>query len=84
MNFSTVGIQFALGGPDVFKNLGVPGFAAGGLVPEPDTSRLDMLNLGDKFDNLSNKIQRIEVVLDMHKVRDANDELDVILETTGI
>ena len=59
----------------------MPGFAAGGLVPTPETSALDLPDISMQ---VVSALRSIPVVLDMFEVRDANDRLDVLTETTEV
>jgi len=75
------GQQLQLGGAETFRKIGVPGFASGGIVPAPDTSRLDLPDISSQ---IIAAMKQIPVVLDMHKVREADERLDIIEQTEGI
>jgi len=72
--------QLAIGGPEILRRAGVPGFATGGVVgaPEPNVSGL---NGGLDLVGLINSIKVVQNVNELH---DAERELEVINETSEI
>jgi len=72
--------QARLGGAAMFKRIGVPGFASGGVVgsPEPDVSNLSQTA------NLGKMIRGLKVTLNVNELHDAEDELEVINETSEL
>lgn len=74
------GQQLALGGSDIFKRIGVPGFASGGVIGAPDPSvaglsgGMDMLGL----------LNAQRVILNINELHDAEGELDIINETSEV
>lgn len=73
-----------LGGSGAMRNAGIPGFETGGATssmpyinPSVPAQRSDISGLGER-------ISQLEVVLDIHKVRSALSETDVILKTKRI
>jgi len=77
--------QRLLGGYDVFKNIGVPGFAAGGVVGTPTQSgglmESQFLSLSQRIiDGMNDK----KVYLQMNELKQAQGEYNTITETRGI
>jgi hypothetical protein len=69
--------QMSLGGPSTFRKIGVPGFADGGVVGAPVTvSPTDDMNrmIKSMIDGINEK----DVVLNIHKLYDAERELNTV------
>ncbi len=73
--------QAVMGGPSAFRKAGVPGFATGGVIgssPSPNTKSIDnqiatQLMLGD-----------LKVVLNLNELNEAQSQLAVINEDSGL
>lgn len=74
------GQQLALGGSDIFKNIGVPGFATGGVVGAPEPSVAGLTNGQD----LADIFRTIKVVNNVNELHQAEGELEVINETSEL
>jgi len=72
--------QLAIGGPDVLRKAGVPGFAGGGVVGVPDPSVTNLNGGGDMVDLFRN----IKVTQNVNELHRAEDELEVINETAEL
>lgn len=72
--------QSVIGGPAAFKRAGVPGFATGGLVgsPSPSTAAIDQQVVAQKM------LGEMRVILNVNELNAAQDELNVINETSGL
>jgi len=70
-----------LGGSGVMKRIGVPGYASGGYAGQQAPI---IPSAGPDFDSMVKAIRDIQIHLDIHKVRSALNETDVILESQKI
>lgn len=74
-----------LGGSGVMRQIGVPGYAMGGYVgsqtPHIAPAGFNTAELERVF---SNRIDRMEVILNVNKVRSASHELDIINTTNKL
>lgn len=70
--------QSLLGGPDAMRRAGVPGFAAGGLLPEPNTASIDARV------NQRGMLREIRVVQNINELNAAQEDLAVVQETSGL
>ena len=75
--------QAALGGPDTFRRIGVPGFATGGAIgaPQPPVSGIDLISLASAFADAINDKQ---VTLNVNELNAAEGDLAVINSTNEL
>lgn len=75
--------QSALGGPNAFRRIGVPGFAVGGVIgsPQPPTSSLDLVALASAF---ANSINDLKVIQNINELHAAENDLAVINSTNPL
>lgn len=78
--------QIRAGGADFFKRIGVPGFATGGVIggiPSPAAND-STVSIDAMVSGISNQMKSLKVVLNVNELHDAEDELSVILQTSGL
>jgi len=75
--------QALLGGSETFRKIGVPGFQTGGLIgaPTPSVAGLDSASLTRSILAGMRELRVVNIISDLHE---AEDELTVINETTGL
>jgi len=69
--------QRMLGGRDIFKSLGIPGFANGGAVGVP-TQTAQGINIESLSSSLAEKINDKQVILNINEVNSAQNEREQI------
>lgn len=73
-----------LGGSRVMRNIGVPGFAEGGAIGSMPYINPSVPASSADIQNMSERLGRIEVWIDINKVRSAIRESEVITESQRI
>jgi len=77
--------QSFMGGPEMFRMAGVPGFATGGLI---GSSQQPVQSMGNDFEGFADRIVKginnKSVTLNINELHNAEDILDIILDSNGL
>ena len=71
--------QAAIGGAPVFRKIGVPGFASGGMVQGAQS-----WNMNDFINQLASKMNTQKVVLSLNDLDSAQKEVRIVRKSNGL